>query len=296
MHNAEDVDSSQAVRDAVAIWKHNRQIYPGWLVLPASNRQTMAMNTELWSTAILQCLEYLTPFERLQTIRELLWRKRILLEPFNQRLLDATENAVVIFDCQEKTIDGGEAPDADWETIRENYRNIAIELLVDYRWDRKQESFYGLIEELRAFADEDAEIQQHIFHEQCLWMLYDLDFERLGLLLADWQTQTSDPVWSMRKSAMLSEMGRDDEAEQLRQRTIETIKSMPTDGHSLACQSLEGWAILPTYTWHNRHEISGRLEELAALKCDAVNERDAIARGIDRSEREENPPAFDVGT
>ena len=296
VHNAEDVDSSQAVRDAVAIWKHNREIYPGWLVLPASNRQTVSMNTELWTRAILQCLEHMAPLERLRTIRELLWRKRILLEPFDQKLLESTENAVAVFDCQRKTIDGEVAPDADWETIRENYRNIAIDLLVDYRWDRKHESFFGLIEQLRALADEDAEIQQHIIHEQCLWMLYDLDFKRLGLLLADWQTQTSDPVWSMRKSAMLSEMGRDDEAEQLRQRTIEAIKSMPTDVHSLAGQSLEGWAILPTYTWDNRFEISGRLEELAALKCDAVNERDAIARGIDRSERDDDPPAFDVGT
>ena len=296
VQNAEDVDSSQPVRDAVAIWKHNREIYPGWLVLPASNRQAVSMNTELWTRAILQCMEHLAPLERLRTIRELLWRKRILLEPFDQGLLEATENAVVIFDCQLKTIDGEEAPGADWETIRENYRNIAIELLVDYRWDRKQESFFGLIEKLRAFAEEDAEIQQHIFHEQCLWMLYDLNFEQLGILVTDWQTQTADPVWSMRKSALLSEMGRDDEAEQLRQRTIESIKAMPTDVHSLAGQSLEGWAILPTYTWHRRHEISGRLEELAALKCDAVNERDAIARGIDRSKREGDPPAFDVGT
>ena len=294
--SAEDAYSSQAVRDVVVNWKHNREIYPGWLVLPASNRQTVSMNTQRWSDAILQCLEDLTPLERLQTIRELLWRKRILLEPFDLRLLEATENAVATFDCQRRTIDGGEAPDADWETIRENYRNIAIELLVDYRWDRKQESFFGLIEKLRTFADEDPEIQQHIFHEQCLWMLYDLNFEQLGLLLTDWQTQTSDPVWSMRKSAMLSEMGRDDEAEQLRQRTIEAIESMPTDVHSLVGQSLEGWAILPTYTWANRYEISGRLEELAALKCDAVNERDAIARGIDRSERDDDPPAFDVGT
>ena len=115
-------------------------------------------------------------------------------------------------------------------------------------------------------------------------------------MLADWQPENYDAVWAMRKSAMLSEVGRDDEAEQLRRQATETIRAMPTDDQSLAGPSLEGWAILPTFSLHNHQALSGRLDELGALKCDAAHERDVIARGIDRSRQEENPPSFDVHT
>ena len=271
-------------------------MYPGWLVLPGFNRQAVSMNTELWASETRRFIELLTPAERLQTIRELVWRKKILLEPFEQSLLSATESTLAMFDCHNRTVDGEEAPNVDWKTIRENWRNTATELLVEYRWKYDQQAFGRLIEDLRKFADEDPEVQQYIFHEQCLWTLYDLDFPELSRLLAEWQTESCDPAWAMRKSAMLNEIGRDDEAEQLRRQAIEAIRAMPTDEHSLAGPSREGWAILPTSSLHTHQTIAGRLDELAALKCDAAHERDAITRGIPSSRQEEDPPSFDVGT
>ena len=294
--DSQDIELAQAFREATPVWEHNRKMYPGWLVLPGSNRHAVSMNSDYWTSATLRSIELLTPAERLRTIRELVWRKKILLEPFNQDLLNATESTLAIFDCHNRIVEGKEAPNADWKTIRENWRNTATELLVVYRWNYNKEAFGRLIEDLRKFADEDPDIQQGIFHEQCLWTLYDLDFEELGRFLDDWQTENCDPVWAMRKSAMLSEIGRDDEAEQLRRQATEKIRAMPADEHSIAGPSREGWAILPTSSWHTHQEITGRLDELAALKCDAAHERDLIARGIDRSGQEEAPPSFDIGT
>ena len=293
--NAQDIDLAPAVKQATAVWEYNRKIYPGWLVMPGSNTYAVPMNIRSWTSATLQSFDHLTPAERLQTIRELVWRKKILLEPFDQELLDATERTLAMFDCHNRTVDGEDAPDADWKATREAWRNTAAEVLVIHRWDHNQEAFGRLIEDLRKFADEDPEIQQCIFQEQCLWALYDLDFVELERILADWQTENSDPVWALRKSAMLSEAGRDDEAEQLRRQAIETIRAMPTDEHSLAGPSREGWAILATASRDDHQVIAGRLDELAALKCDAAHERDVIARRIDRSRQEEDPPSFDVG-
>ena len=287
---------AQAIRQATAVWEHNRKMYPGWLVLPGSNRPAVSMNTDSWLSATLPSIELLPPAERLQTIRELVWRKRILLEPFEESLLNTVESTLAMFDCHNRTVDGEEAPGADWKTIRENWRNTATELLVGYRWNYDKGAFGQLIEDLSKFADEDSEIQQYIFHEQCLWSLYDLDFAELGRLLDNWQTENCDPFWTVRKSSMLSEMGRDEEAEQLRRQATEKIRAMTPDEHSIAGPSREGWAILPTSNWNTHQKVTGRLDELAALKCDAAHERDVIARGIDRSRQDEAPPSFDVGT
>ena len=288
-------DLARAVREATATWEHNRKVYPGWLVLPAVNRPTVSMNTDSWVETVLLPLD-LQPAERLQTIRELVWRKKILLEPFTPEIVSAIENTLALFDCQRQTIDGAKSPDADWETIRENWRNTATELLVEYRWNHDEEAFKQLVGDLRQFADEDQEIQQAILYEQCLWALYDLDFAELGRLLPKWSTENCDPVWAMRKSAMLSETGRDDEAEQTRRTAIETIRAIPTAESSVAGPSREGWAILPTTSFQSYQTITGRMEELAALKCDAMRERDAITQRIDNSGRQEDPPSFDVGT
>ena len=277
-------------------------MYPGWLVLPSANLPAISDNAisgspDAWTSAIVQSAGALTPTERLQAIRELVWRKGISLDPLEQELVDVTETTLKMFDCHKRTIEGVEAPHADWQTIRENCRNTATELLVEYRWNHDQEAFRRRIGELRKFVDEDPEILQRISQEECLWALYDLDFEELARLLADWQTENSDPVWAMRKSAMLSEMGRDNEAEQLRRQAIEVIRAMPLEEHSLAGPSREGWAILPTASWQNHQVIIGRMDELAALKCNAMHERDVITRGISGSSgQEENPHSFDVGT
>ena len=287
---------AQAVKEATTIWEHNRNVYPGWLVLPSSNRHVLSNNADSWASATLESAEHLTPTERLQAIRELVWRKKILLEPFEQDLLTATESTLEMFDCHNRTIDGVEAPEADWETIRKNWRNTTTELLVEYRWNYNEEAFRRRVEDLRKFAYEDLEIQQCIFQEQCLWALYDSEFVELNRLLADWQSESNDPVWTMRKSAILAEMGRNDEAEQLRRQAMEAIRAMPAEERTVAGPSREGWAILPTAGWHNHQTINGRMNELAALKCDAMHERDVISRRIDRNKEEKDPPSFDVGT
>ena len=289
-------DLAQTVREATDVWNHNRKMYPGWLVLPSINRHAVSTNTHSWVSATLRAIEHLTPAERLQAVQELAWRKKILLEPFEQGFLTSTESTLALFDCRNRTIKGEKAPNADWETIRENWRNTAVELLVEYRWNHDQEAFRRLIEDLRGFVDEDPEIQQSIFQEQCLWALYDLDFTELGRLLTKWQTENCDPVWAIRKSAILSEMGRDDEAEQLRRQAMETIRAMPTGERSVAGPSREGWAMLATSSLQNYQTIAGRMDELAALKCDAMHERDVITKGVDSSRQDVDPPSFDVGT
>ena len=292
---SQNVDLAQAIKEVTAIWEHNRKMYPGWLALPGYNRPAVSLNTNEWTEATIKSLDCLAPTERLRAIREILWRKSILLEPNDENLANATETTLALFDCHNRTVDDEEAPDIDWKDIREAWRNSAAELATNARLSFEREPFRRHIEDLRRFADEDPDIQQRICHEQCLWALYDLDFAELDRLLSEWQTENCDPVWLMRKSAVLSEAGRDDESEQLRQQAVNTIRAMPPDDRSVASPSREGWAILPAADWQNQRTIANRLNELAALKCDAVQERDTIANRIVRNGQGEAPPAFDLG-
>ena len=188
-------DLAQAVREAAATWEHNRAMYPGWLVLPAANRPAVSGNTDSWARTMLLSLEQLQPAERLHAIHELVWRKKILLEPFTPELATAIENTLALFDREIQAIDGEKSSDSKWEIIRENWRNTAIELFVEHRWNHNEGAFRQLVEDLRQLTDEDPEIQQAILYEQCLWALYDLDFAELSRLLPEWTTENCDPVW-----------------------------------------------------------------------------------------------------
>ena len=80
-------------------------------------------------------------------------------------------------------------------------------------------------------------------HEQCLWAIHSLDFGTLGNLLDAWQTEGCDPAWMTRKAALLIETNRNDDAVQLLNRALLSIRENPGDDRSLAGPSREGWAL-----------------------------------------------------
>ena len=70
----------EKVREVLVIWRHNRQLYPGWLLLPAGEeREILRMRTDSWEQHILAALPDLTAVERLKAIHELVWRREICL-------------------------------------------------------------------------------------------------------------------------------------------------------------------------------------------------------------------------
>ena len=54
-----------------------------------------------------------------------------------------------------------------------------------------------------------------IIHERCLWAIYSMDFESLDVLLGEWHVEECDPVWMIRKAALLRESDHRDEAAEL---------------------------------------------------------------------------------
>ena len=286
---------ADVVRENIAIWKHNRNIYPGWLFAPNSIRLTLSPPTEELERQILAGFQDLTAVERLNSLRELVWRKTILLDPINRPLESAIEETLTSIDCPKRTIDGEGAPQVDWIQVRQAWRTIAMEMVTAarYRWDRHE--FEQRVDNLLEFVGEDQDIRHGIIHERCLWALYNFNFQDLDQLLSAWQTEDCDPVWMMRKSALHSEAGHPTEAQALHERALAAIRAVPVNTRSIGMQSREGWALLGTNSQVARQDTVNRLNELALLKCDSRQEIRAMETDLRPNRNEEEPPGFGIG-
>ena len=289
-----DEASAETIKEVTRIWRHNRQMYPGWITAPYSKRSQMERTTDEWGQRILLSLPNLTPIERLEAIRELVWRGDILLVPMHPDLETAIEETLNSIDCQNRAIGSQDAQVEDWAAIREAWRNTAVALVTAARYRFDQAGFDNWLKALEQFQGEDADLRHRIHHERCLWAIYDMDFKRLDELLNDWETENCDPVWMMRKSALLWEAGRESEAEDLLNGAIAAIRAMPKHEQSVAGPSRESWATLVALGWDNRQMLLRRLRDLAPLHCDVFGERQTISDSMGKNLPEKEPPVFDV--
>ena len=284
------------VKQILEIWRHNRKVYPGWLFLPAGEeRETLRRNTNEWEQRILTALPGLTAVERLAAIRELVWRREILLEPISDELESAAEDALQSIDCQNHTVNGVADTGADWITVREAWRTVAPALVTAARFRFDSDLFRKRTGALEPFLNDDHDTYQRLRQERCLWAICSMDFETLERLLEDWQVRDCDPIWMVRKAALLWESDRNGEAAELVGRALDAIRSSPEADDSVASVSREGWALWSAFTVDNRREFRQRWDQLAALKCDAMLEMDLIARKVNESDGSQEAPAFDLG-
>ena len=288
-------DLQEKVMETIDTWQHNRKVYPGWLLLPAGEaRETLRSLTNIWEPRILAALPAPAAVERLNAIYELVWRREILLEPISQELDSAAEAALTSLNCQSRTTDGVADTGIDWGAVREKWRNVALALVTAARYRLDGKLFDERTKRLEPFVNDHPDVYHRLRQEHCLWAMWAMDFETLEGLLDEWTVKDCDPIWVVRKAALLWESVRNDEAAELVRDALDAIRSLPDVEGSVASASREGWALWSVYTLDNRQEICKRWDELAAFKCDAMLERDVITRQISGSEVSQEAPRFDL--
>ena len=294
------------VQRTLNIWKHNRKIYPGWLVAPSDVRFRLSWHTEIWEKYILRVISKYEPIERLNAIRELIWRREIVLDPINSDLEELAHKTLDEINCQDRTINDVSDTNIEWGEVREVWRNVALALVTAARLRFDRDLFEQRLEDLEPFRQDHPDIDQRMHHEQCLWAIYLLDFETLGNLLDTWQTEGCDPVWMLRKAALLIETNRHDDAVQLLNRALSTIRENPGDDRSVAGPSREGWALWLALPFEHRsgEEVKnnidappafGRWRELAHLKCDAQAEKRYYINAITDNPEKKGKLPFELG-
>ena len=295
-NNADSRSPEDSVRTALLTWAHNRRLYPGWLIAPLEVRQTLVSVTSDWESPILKVLDQLSPIDQLAALRELVWRYEITLEPISSELESAALGSLALVDCETQAVNGDFRPDISWSEVRESWREVALTLVTAARYKLDKESFCQRIEMLTPYFDDDHDVGHRINHEKSLWAAISLDFGELEIRLDGWKTQDCDPIWMVRKAALLSEAGREEESRGLIEGAVAELQRIPVDDESVAGPSREGWALWSTIDDKNRQEVFNRWSHLASRRCDAYAEQAEVASSLTASDRKSDPPDFDHGT
>ena len=292
-HGEESVDR---VRSVIEDWANNRETYPGWLVLPfGRNRSDLSRRTDEWEPHILNALPEIGPVERLKAVREVLWRREILLEPITIEVESAAHNALDAIDCEHKLIDEEEKLKEDWEEIRTVWITVALALLTAARLDCNHQRFDLLLQSLSAFQEDSPEAAHRVSHERCLLALFSMDFESLNRLLDSWEVVDCDPVWMLRKAALLTELNRFDESRPLVQEALTLIQSDSEVTRKISNLSREGWTLGSMLSSSNSREIFRRWDELSSKRCHAWDELDDINRILSPNPSDLGSPAYELG-
>ena len=293
--NLDDSALTDRVIEILDIWKRNRQLYPGWLFLPAGEREMFSRGTDSWERHILAALPSLSTVRRLNAVHELVWRRKILLQPLSAATESAAAEVLTSIDCQNRTIQGVTDPQLDWAAVREMWRDVALALVTTARLRFDTALFDNRTTLLEAFVDDHPDVYHHLHQERCLRAMYAVDFEALAHLLEDWDARDCDPIWMVRKAALLSEVNRNDEARELVEKALSEIRSIPDRDGSVAGISREAWAMWSVFTTGHLYEFRKRWRELASSNCDALLERDLIARQMNSDQESTDAPTFDLG-
>lgn len=304
----ESKDLPVRVKQIAKVWAHNRALYPGWLAAPTSVMREISSKTDDWEPHILKALPQLMPEQRLKTVRELVWRREILLDPISSKLESAAQEVLRTVDCRTLTIDGVTATEIEWTEVRESWREVALSLVTVARYRFDQETFQQRIESLEDFLNDHPDVKQRISHEKCLWAVYSMDFEALTGLLGDWRTEHCDPFWMVRKATILAEINRIDDAVSLFKSALMAVREMPHDSRSVAGPSREGWALwlASTLEWMRFYmkyteespdmsPFYRRWRELSSMKCNALSEKREYTDAVGKETNREIAPPFDLG-
>ena len=265
-------------------------------------------STREWAPHVLDALADMAPIERLCALRELLWRWNIQLEPMSAlepvwlRLEDAVRDVMRRIDCQAVEIDGNPAPEADWFGIFESWIAVASALLTATRFRFDSKEFEQLVSILTPLADKHEELRHHIPNELCLRAVYLPDYAKMEKILEDWNTDDADPVWMMRKAALLFEIGHEDKAEELNTAALASIRTVSLDDPGVAHLSYEAWALFCAGTtlgneeyWQATIERQRRWDELTNVKCNAGLELHYYAEAIKGERTPDKGQPFDLG-
>ena len=293
------------VKDVLEIWAHNRRLYPGWLAVPFASSHGMMTCTDEWEGRVLEELSALRDgLERLNALRELVWRREILLDGLSPELANAVQKTLDEVDCEQRRGGEAERTDEEWKRAQRAWLELALAMVTDARFDRDRNKFDRWLRELGSVGDEEPSVQQRLQHERCLWEIQRENYESLDELLAEWEADRKehDPAWLMRKASILALVGRAEAAGDLIEVALDRVRSWPDRLGSLAGVARESWLLghwfsarqdRPERYQYLTQVVWPRWRELASCRCDPGSEVTSYLRSM-RPTGGDSVPSFDL--
>src|SRR6266851_1932386 len=244
----------KSLLDELQTWKHNRSVYPGWLIAPTSVRERLWRHTKFWILHFLQVRSSLTLCQELELLFELNWRLETALvpiwsdlvpvfnhvleaiNPFPHNITDLLSATLVLTDDT--------AREVDWSTVRQQWLAVAFGQLRCLREERQAEAFESLHTRLGRISDVDVDARARWCYERCLFAFGEMDDESAILAVGQWPDKTRDSFWSVRKAAVLAEVGRTEEALDATESALASLRDGLSDvTEHIPGLSREGWAV-----------------------------------------------------
>lgn len=307
-------DLNEDIRDqinrVVAEWRKQRLCYPGWQILPEYLHDYLWTGTWRWINYAVSC-EDLAEFLDLELAFELNWRLEKCLCPLFSEQIGFFESVLERYWNPQ-----------NWNSKGKDIAAMCIDLQLSvmrfYREEGQQEKWKGAdakIGSVFKFMSSEQKATWH--HERSLSALFELDMQKLGDRMKEWEADESLPFFETKRASLLAETGQVHEAEKILKQSLETIRAQsnikPVNmDYSLVSQEAI-IIVLLQYVQRARlgsegkpwdeleiwEELSERRDVLKQHMCDPWNEIKIFRERLSRPAVEKPPftekQAFDIG-
>ena len=305
--------------EIVVEWRHQREEYPGWVVVPKDRRRFLWRYTESWLSrsplmSSASRAELDTPLD-LDLAFELAWRLDRCLFPLTGELPAFLEEIATKY--SDATLSLPE--EAGWSTasVFQAVANIRLWLLRHYREEGLEGKWQAVAQALNNdFTRLLPEHRARFRLEEALQAFFRFDPLEAKRLLVDWQPNENLPFWEAKRAALMAELGEEVAAHAILETSLSAIRQQlnlnpVTDDYTLVSQEAVVMLLLRTVErgmtareedtdGNNRFdELSDRWNELARYKCDPRREIEWFSARLQNSAVPWKPKStthsFDLG-
>lgn len=285
--------SNKVLLEEVAVWKHNRSVYPGWLIAPEPVRERIWNATRHWIAVLVRHWSELPLNDQFESLFELNWRLETALVPVWQDLVPAFSHIldkvnpfptelVERQDCVTSLTDKQGVPLSASE-LRGKWLSLAFAFLRFHREELHITEFEALAGQLKKLVHLRPDLHARLCYESAMLRLSQLDDDAVGSILGEWPDKTEDVFWAVRKAALLAEIGKPDAARTMIESLLPTIRaSLRVVSTHIPNLSREGWIMRLAHALGFDHrlrsgqgvddgtaraELRSRFQELRGLGC-----------------------------
>jgi len=306
-------------------WRHNRTLYPGWLIAPSSARERIWSRTNRWLGLVTRVSDRWAADQLLVLYDEVFWRLDVVLQYIPEELILGAERVLAHFENDIGTSFPADAfKHEGWPEnlmlsspdLRDLWITVACHVLRHFRVTRNKDCFVRLYDQIHAIAASDDDVLSRLAYDKCLWALTERDHEACLKQLNEWPTVSADPYWQVKRGALFAELGDFSKARDLMESSLVKLRSIQKSGSAnIFAMSRESWTLRHLWQLSNKlihderlasekesHLNRSRQRELEAFRCSAEVELVFLRASIEDRPKPspqvgeiEHPPSFDGG-
>jgi hypothetical protein len=282
----------------VETWAESRRQYPGWIVPPARGIEHLHGHSNNWIQPLLDALPSLAVEQRLRILDEFNWRLETSLQPLwtniaepVKQLLDELNpypEAIVLpratLQLTKENVDK-----LPWVQMRGQWLRLATAVLRYHREERLFGEFDTWADRLQPVVMRFPAHRPRLCYERCLCCFARMDAAGVRTVLAEWPTEEQDPIWTVRRVAVLAELGDVREARQLAEGALNRTRQRPGAPDDVPSLAREGSALLLMQGLDSDRFFSGgrrlpnnrgRWEHLSRFYCDPRREIERLQQEL----------------